>query len=50
MLWRSPDKNYKNPEMKRNALQELGEKYLRDLKYILNKVKSRIFIENISRC
>jgi hypothetical protein len=39
VLWRSPDKNYKNPEMNRNALQELGEKYLRDWKYILNKVE-----------
>jgi len=40
ILWRSSDKNYKNREERRSALQELGEKYSLDSKSILNKIKS----------
>ena len=36
-LWRSSDKNYKNQEERRSAIQELGEKYSLDSKSILNK-------------
>jgi Fic family protein len=39
-LWRSSDKNYKNREERRSALQELGEKYSLDSKSNLNKIKS----------
>ena len=40
VLWRSVDKNYKNREERRSALQDLGEKYSLDSKSILNKIKS----------
>ena len=40
MLWRSSDQNYKNCQMRSNAFQELGTKYLLDFKPILNKTKS----------
>ena len=40
VLWRLVDKNYKNREERRSALQELGEKYSLDSKSILNKIKS----------
>ena len=40
VLWRSVDKNYKNREERRSALQELGEKYSLDSKSILKKIKS----------
>jgi len=40
VLWRSSDKNYKNREERRSALQELGEKYSLDSKSILNKIRS----------
>jgi len=39
VLWRSLDKNYKNREERRSAVQELGEKYSLDSKTILNKIK-----------
>jgi hypothetical protein len=38
-LWRSVDKNYKNWEETKSALQELVEKYSPDSKSILNKIK-----------
>jgi hypothetical protein len=38
-LWRSSDTNYKIREMRRNALQELREKYLMESKSILNQVR-----------
>jgi len=40
VIWCSLDKNYKNWEERRSALQELGEKYSLDSKLILNKIKS----------
>ena len=40
VLWHSVDKNYKNREERRSALQVLGEKYSLDSKSILNKIKS----------
>jgi len=40
VLWHSLDKNYKNREERRSAVQELGEKYSLDSKSILNKIKS----------
>jgi hypothetical protein len=40
ILWCLFNKNYKNWEERRSALQELGEKYSLDSKLILNKVKS----------
>ena len=40
VLWHLSDKNYKNWEERRSALQELGEKYSLDSKSILNKIKS----------
>jgi hypothetical protein len=40
VLWRLSDKNYKNREERRSALEELGEKYSLDSKSILNKIKS----------
>ena len=43
VLWRSLDKNYKNREEKRSALQELGEKYSLDPKSILNKKFKIVF-------
>ena len=39
VLWGSLDKNYKNREERRSAVQELGEKYSLDSKSILNKIK-----------
>ena len=38
-LWRSSDKNYKNQEERRSAIQELWEKYSLDSKSILNEIK-----------
>jgi len=39
VIWCSLDKNYKNREKRRRAVQELGEKYSLDSKSILNKIK-----------
>ena len=40
VLWHSLDQNYKNRQMRSNALQELRTKYLLDSKSVLNKIKS----------
>ena len=40
VLWCAGDKNYKNREMRRDALQILGEKYSLNSKAVLNKIKS----------